>query len=71
MKKLILTSAIAFSTMFASAQNFMVVTGTDPDPNSIVTPRFIGETYIDTSNNTESAWIAVGTANNKWKKITV
>jgi hypothetical protein len=52
-------------------QNFMVVTGTDPDPNSIVTPRFIGETYIDTSNNTESAWIAVGTANNKWKKITV
>ena len=31
MKKLILTSAIAFSTMFASAQNFMVVTTYDGD----------------------------------------
>ena len=31
MKKLILTSAIAFATMFASAQNFMVVTTYDGD----------------------------------------
>ena len=31
MKKLILTSAIAFSTLFASAQNFMVVTTYDGD----------------------------------------
>ena len=31
MKKLILTSAIAFATLFASAQNFMVVTTYDGD----------------------------------------
>jgi len=31
MKKLILTSAIAFATLFASAQNFMVVTTFDGD----------------------------------------
>ena len=31
MKKLILTSAIAFSTLFASAQNFTVVTTYDGD----------------------------------------
>ena len=31
MKKLILTSAIAFATLFASAQNFMVLTTYDGD----------------------------------------
>ena len=31
MKKLILTSAIAFATLFASAQNFMVVSTYDGD----------------------------------------
>ena len=31
MKKLILTSAIAFATLFASAQNFMIVTTYDGD----------------------------------------
>ena len=51
-------------------ENFMVSTGTDADPNNQVTPRFIGETYIYTANNIESAWIAVGTAINKWLKIT-
>ena len=36
MKKLILTSAIAFSTLFASAQNFMVVSTYDGDQEEMM-----------------------------------
>ena len=36
MKKLILTSAIAFATLFASAQNFMVVSTYDGDQEEMM-----------------------------------
>ena len=52
MKKLILTSAIAFSTLFASAQNFMVVSTYDGDQEEMmdkVTQNFgFGYTLNDT-----------------------
>ena len=52
MKKLILTSALAFATLFASAQNFMVVTTYDGDQEETMdklTQNFgVGYTLNDT-----------------------
>ena len=45
MKKLILTSAIAFSTLFASAQNFMVVSTYDGDQEEMMDNLSVGVGY--------------------------
>ena len=55
MKKLILTSAIALSTLFASAQNFMVVSTYDGDQEE----------------TTDNLTVGVGYSYNVWKGLNV
>lgn len=38
------------------------------EPNGSVTPEFVGEIILDTTNN--ALWKAMGTANNTWIMLT-